>query len=95
MRNAFFVLLMFALAGCAGGSLDPSTQIDDAVVAERVRTALAADASLSTAGIEVTVDRGAVRLTGTVRSAGDRDRAEAIARGVAGVKSVENLISAP
>jgi hyperosmotically inducible protein len=95
MRNTILLFVIFALVGCSGGSLDPSTQIDDAVVAERVRTALAADAALSAAGIDVSVDRGAVRLTGTVRSASDRERAAAIVQGVAGVKSVENLISAP
>jgi hyperosmotically inducible protein len=40
--------------------------------------------------VQVDTNRGVVQLTGVVDSAADRSKAEQIARGVGGVKSVVN-----
>lgn len=91
-RAASFVFLLMIFAACAG-NVDPARQIDDAVIAERIRAALDTDASLRGEPIEVSVDAGVVRLTGSVGSADEKSRAEAVARGVSGVTAVENLLS--
>lgn len=85
---SIFLLLILGLA-CTSGNPTPTTQFDDAVVATRVRTALAADGTIPASSINVLVDRGVVTLRGTVpRSVVDRTIATA-AR-VEGVVSVLN-----
>lgn len=66
---------------------------DDTVIAAKVKTELATDASLATArDVKVEVRSGVVQLSGFVPSVSQKQEAEQIARRVAGVKEVRNDI---
>lgn len=83
------------LAGCASepGQRATGQVLDDSVVTGKVKTAIARDASLSAAkDINVTTYRGVVQLSGFVESEQTSRRAEEIAKGVEGVRSVENAL---
>jgi hyperosmotically inducible protein len=69
-------------------------QPDDGAITEKVKAAIAADATLAGADISVETQQGEVRLSGTVASAGDIPKASAIAFGVTGVKKVQNNLKA-
>lgn len=67
---------------------------DDAVIAAKVKSELAADSGLATAGnVNVEVRSGVVQLSGFVSSADQKHEAEQIARQVAGVTDVSNSIA--
>lgn len=98
------VLLASALiVGCAGmggqsGDKSESSQrstgqvIDDATITTKVKTALLADSEISGLKIDVDTMQGKVRLKGEVKTLALRKKAESIARGVAGVQSVNNQL---
>jgi hyperosmotically inducible periplasmic protein len=66
---------------------------DDAVIAAKVKSELAADSGLATAtNVNVEVNRGVVQLSGFVASVTQKQEAEQIARQVAGVTEVRNSI---
>jgi hyperosmotically inducible protein len=70
-----------------------SRATDDTVIAAKVKTELATDASLATAGdVKVDVRGGVVQLSGFVSSPDQKQQAEQIARRVAGVADVRNAI---
>ena len=90
-RIAGIFALILMLGGCqaiTGETL--GEHIDDTTITTTVKTRLAADKGASLTRIQVDTDRGVVQLSGVVDSAADRARAEQIARGVGGVKSVRN-----
>jgi len=62
--------------------------VDDTKLTAQVKAALLNEPTLKSDEIKVETYRGVVRLSGFVGSTADEDRAVAIARGVAGVKSV-------
>ncbi|HEX2041876.1 MAG TPA: BON domain-containing protein [Acidimicrobiales bacterium] len=66
----------------------------DAYVAERVRTALAADPRAGELGIAVTVEEGRLVLTGEVATAERRAAVEAVAREQAPGSDIDNRVSA-
>jgi hyperosmotically inducible protein len=93
MMKAFLpvVALMFVLNGCqamTGETL--GEHIDDTTITSTVKTRLASEKGATLTRIQVDTDRGVVQLSGVVDSAAERTRAEQIARGVSGVKSVKN-----
>lgn len=98
MRSIHIVAasVLFALGGlsaCASSPNERSTGqvVDDSSLTARVKTALARDTSLGTAmDVHVTTYRGVVQLSGFVDSQATAQRAEAVAKGVDGVRSVEN-----
>lgn len=61
-------------------------------LAQRVKQALAGDAKIQAAAIDVTAQDGRVSLWGTAATAGERNRAGDIASKVDGVASVDNQI---
>lgn len=72
----------------------PGEQVDDAALLTSVKSALAADTSVSDAAdINVDVNRGVVKLSGFVDSPQVKSKAGEVARGVDGVASVQNDIS--
>ena len=88
----FFAALIVALAaGCVSASRQDSTgeYVSDAVLTTQVTAALFNEPRLKSDEIKVQTYRGVVRLSGFVSSTADEDTAVAIARGVAGVKSVK------
>ena len=70
----------------------PGEQVDDAARLTSVKSALAAESAETAADVNVDVNRGEVKLSGFVDNANDRSRAAEVARGVDGVKSVQNDI---
>lgn len=79
-----------ALAGCAG---TPAREyFDDGAITSKIKAEYATDHDVSALHIHVTTNMGHVRLTGTATSEAERVRAEQIARGVKGVKSVTDEI---
>ncbi len=93
MIKAFLpvVALMFVLNGCqamTGETL--GEHIDDTTITTSVKTKLAAEKGATLTRIQVDTDRGVVQLSGVVDSPAEKARAEQIARGVSGVKSVKN-----
>jgi hypothetical protein len=67
-------------------------QPDDATIRDDVRRALSGDPDLDATGIEVTVDAGAVTLTGTVPDRGQRSAAEDCIAERPGVIAVHNQL---
>ena len=66
--------------------------IDDATITAQVNAGLAKDPDLSALKINVDTVNGTVTLTGPAPSTVARDRAETIAKAVAGVTSVNNQL---
>jgi osmotically-inducible protein OsmY len=67
--------------------------VDDAAITAKVKTAVIAEPGLSALKIDVDTKDGVVTLTGTVDSAAMKDRAQQVAQGVSGVRSVvDNLV---
>src|SRR5258708_3165727 len=81
-----------AFVGCGGDREQKSTgeAIDDTAITAKVKAALVNDPEVGGMGIKVAVDRGDVQLAGWVKSAQERKKAEDIAWGVKGVKTVKN-----
>jgi hyperosmotically inducible periplasmic protein len=67
-------------------------RVDDGIITARVKTALIADASVRGAGIGVATRKGEVQLSGFVDAPAQGERAAEIARGVEGVRAVDNQI---
>ncbi len=73
----------------------PVQTASDASITAKVKTAMAADATVKAANIDVDTVRGVVSLNGTVKDATERNRAVEIARNVGGVLDVrDNLRTA-
>jgi hyperosmotically inducible protein len=87
--------LVWLLSGCqalTGETL--GEHIDDTTITSTVKTRLAAEKGTTLTRVQVDTDRGVVQLSGVVEDAAERARAEQIARGVKGVKSVRNNLQA-
>ncbi len=89
------------MAGCnkpqeATGAQPPSTTvgtaIDDSVVTAKVKSALLDDADIKSLDFKVETRKGKVQLSGFADNQTQIDRAIAVTRGVAGVKSIENKV---
>ena len=99
MNKTFAVLIMSAAvlgtAACSSTRTQRSAgeQVDDAALLTSVKSALAAESAETAADVNVDVNRGEVKLSGFVDNANDKSRAAEIARGVEGVKSVQNDIA--
>jgi len=65
----------------------------DEALAAKVKEALGADGSVNVHRIDVTAGKGVITLYGTADTAEQRAKAERVAAGVAGVKSVENKLA--
>jgi len=83
--------LLFFL-GCVSTSTQESTgeYIDDSVITTNVKAAIFNDPTLKSAEINVETYKGVVQLSGFVNSQADINKAAAVAKGIAGVKSVRN-----
>ena len=80
------------MTGCASTEDSRSTGqvIDDTALHTKVKAALVNDPVVSGTAINVDVNRGVVSLTGAVNGDVEKSKAESLARGVDGVRSVEN-----
>ena len=83
------------LSACSvtSGQESGGQYVDDATITTKVKASLAADVGLSPAGeIHVTTSKQVVQLSGFVNSDAHKAEAESVARGVEGVKDVQNSI---
>jgi osmotically-inducible protein OsmY len=80
------------ITGCGSTADSRSTGqvIDDTAIHTKVKAALVNDPVVSGTAINVNVNRGIVSLDGAVNGDVEKTKAENIARGVDGVRSVEN-----
>jgi len=67
----------------------------DATITAKVKTAMAADATVKARNIDVDTVRGVVQLNGNVGSIAERNRAMEIARDVSGVVAVRDNMKLP
>lgn len=104
----FFVLIIsFLLAGCGAaviggaayggyrGATDRrsiGTMLDDSIISTTIKTKMISDEFVKARHIDVDVLNGVVFLIGVVESASQKRMAADIARGVDGVKRVENQL---
>lgn len=87
-------VLLLLVAACAG-NVNPTRQVDDAVLASNVRAAFESDAELRGLTLGIDARGGIVTLSGRVRWDRHRDRAGSLARSVPGVVDVVNTITVP
>ncbi len=102
LSTALAGVMTIVIAGCnkpqqATGTPPPSTtvgtEIDDSVVTTRVKSALVADPDVKGFDFKVETRKGEVQLSGFADDQTKIDRAIAVTRGVAGVKSIDNKVS--
>lgn len=82
------------LTGCAV-TRDQQTvgsYIDDATITTQVKARFAEDKAVSAMAIKVETLKGVVQLSGFAKSSDERSRAESVAQGVKGVKTITNDI---
>jgi hyperosmotically inducible protein len=65
----------------------------DSAITVKVKTALLADPDIKSLKIDVDTNDGVVTLNGTVPNAANASRAATVAKGVDGVKSVQNRLT--
>ena len=69
------------------------TEIDDSTITTKVKSALLANEDVKSFDIKVETRKGEVQLSGFVDNQTQMDRAIAVARGVEGVKNVDNKMN--
>lgn len=98
---ALAILISAAAAGCSSteergaaeqAGASAGRVVDDSVITGKVKSALIADPTTKAYQIEVETYQGKVQLSGFVDSNDSRSRAVEVARGVDGVKDVENAL---
>lgn len=90
------MLPVFTLTtGCAGDRYHQSTgeSIDDHGISSRVRDALSDDPEYKYEGVQVDTFKGVVQLSGFVDTDTQKSHAKELAKGVQGVKEVDNNIT--
>lgn len=102
MKRVISLALVLALSACgeashsgagAQATLAPTTVFRDALLLAAVKAKLAGEDIDSTLRVRVGVRDGAVQLSGTVGSAGERSRAVATTKSVTGVRSVDDRMT--
>ncbi len=88
-------LVILAASGCAvtRGQETVGAYIDDAGITTLVKSRFFEDKDVAGTSISVETLNGTVMLSGFAKSSLERSKAETIARGVKGVKSVKNEIA--
>ncbi len=86
---AGLILLLLALGVSAQ---EKGVGFDDALITERVTSAIRNDPMLGKTDISIETRDGVVHLKGFVRSMAEVHRAGALARGITGVTAVRNTI---
>ena len=93
-------LIIASGIGCAAGvykvatdQRTTGTQLDDATISARVKTALIGDSLVSANSVDVDTLDGIVFLTGVVGSKEESDRAVAVSKNIINVKNVKNKLS--
>ena len=89
------VVALTALPGCAITRDQSSVGefIDDSAITTAVKAKFVGDKTVDASAISVETLNGTVMLSGFAKNAAEKTNAESIARGVKGVKSVDNRIA--
>jgi osmotically-inducible protein OsmY len=85
------MVLALCIVAAAGAACKKGP--DDAAITATVKSKLAADTTTPAIGVNVTTKDGVVTLTGTVDNDAAKAKAESIAKGTEGVKSVTNNLT--
>lgn len=88
--------LLTLLSGCnyaRGAGTTIGTEVDDSVLAAKVRAALVSNEEVKSLDIKVKTHKGEVMLSGFADNQAQIDRSVAVAKGVDGVKDVDNKLS--
>ena len=75
-----------------GGKTSMGTKLDDSVTTGKVKAALMDASDVKSGQINVETKAGIVQLSGFVDSTAMRDKAGEVAKGVSGVKEVQNVL---
>lgn len=88
-------LVLLAASGCAvtRGQESVGAYVDDTGITTLVKSRFFEDKDVAGTSISVETLNGTVMLSGFAKSSVERSKAETIARGVNGVKSVKNEIA--
>ena len=88
----FLALTLITVAGCASTATQEGTGefIDDSVITTKVKASILDQPTLKVFEIKVDTFKGVVHLSGFVSSPAAVSKAADVARGVPGVKSVQN-----
>ena len=91
---SLIALALVTVSGCAvtRGQETVGAYIDDAAITSTVKTRFIESKAVDAASITVETMKGTVMLSGFAKNPAEKSQAQAIARGVSGVKSVENAI---
>ena len=98
MRNGLVItsatLALLLSAGCAvsRGQQTVGAYVDDTTITATVKSRFVENKTVDAAAISVETLNGTVLLSGFAKNANEKGTAEAIARGVKGVKAVKNAI---
>jgi hyperosmotically inducible protein len=92
LSAVFVAVLLATTVGCASTSKQESTgeYVDDSLITTKVKAAIFNEPDLKVSEINVETFKGVVQLSGFVSSKAAESKAVAVARAVAGVKSVKN-----
>lgn len=82
-----------ASAGAEKAAENTGKAIDDAAITAKVKSSMLADDQVKGLSINVDTSGGAVTLTGSAQTAAEKQRAEQLARGIEGVRTVQNNIT--
>lgn len=90
--TSLLLAISIGLTACASGQKQEGTAeyLDDTVLTTKVKTAILEEPTLKSTEINVETFKGVVQLSGFVNSEESVNRAIEVARGVKGVKSVQN-----
>ena len=94
LLGAFVVLALVTGSAMVAGAADSKStigqKVDDATLLTEVKAKLTADKAKNLVHVNVDVKDGVVALKGSVPTAGDKTRAEKLARATEGVSEVHN-----
>ena len=92
---AMTAVVLITMPGCAvnRGQETVGAYVDDTGITTLVKSRFVEDKQVDAASIRVETLNGTVMLSGFAKNSAERNTAEAIARGVKGVKSVKNEIT--
>ena len=100
LRAIILLTASIAISACNNASttgnapsISVGTEVDDAVITTRVKTALLADNDVKGLDIKVETRKGEVMLSGFADSQAQIERGILVTRGVSGVREVDNKLS--
>ena len=92
LRTLVLALLIAAPLATAACGKTVGETIDDTTITTRVKTAMLNDPAVGGLRIDVDTFKGAVTLSGRVKSQGEKDQAITLARGIDGVTEVKDAL---